>query len=600
MRRVTSGLRLCFVIAALLVSAVAQAGELPSAADILKLHRENLSRLTHLHLRLVHEVEATDVESRRSHAQANAIERAYSPLTEKRKKEVEQLRSRRPFRMFTPMEFYLNGDDYQYRTPKDTARSEEVAKSWSFPESPITADALLTTYRDMTIFSRSAQSTPPSRWWHFSVGRYAYVMQKHLTDVMSIDLPPYLGAIPREEYDRLPYNEFFTQPADKYRVIRQEELNDRLLTVVDVDIPSARDPESTHTFRAWLDLSRGAVPIQMYVDRHSQGPIAGRFDRYRPYNVLVTNEVTNLPNGAFYPSRVLLEEWQDDPDAPRLTKEQRDEVKAGTRTIPAAVFRRYRWDCALVEIKTDFADDFFNLPFPDGQKLYDHDTRKAVGALECQPLVSVGKEAPSLTIAHWLDGKTRTLEDLKGQVVVLEFWGLWCGACRASVPELKAVQEHFQNQPVHFISIHTADGDPAVLDAKIKEFKSSNQWNDISAIDSGTMQEDSVTTTAYGIGSFPMTVIIGADGKVAYVSSNPIGPDCDEEDAEVLAQWDKVVNDFWKNRFDTVNETWPPQESMSEEDQRALFQRVERLYKIHQVNLALQQAKEAAGSDAAK
>ncbi len=493
--------------------------------------------------------------------------------------------------MYTPMEFFLNGDDYQYRCPKDIDRNEEEAKSWSFPESPITAETLLTTYRDMSIFSRSTKSTPPSRWWHFSVGSYAYVMQKHLTDVMSIDLPPYTGLVHESEYCRLPYEEFFSQPAEQYRVIRQEELNGRMLTVVDVDMPLAPKAQYPQTFRGWLDLNRGAVPIQLYVNRHAQEPLTGHFDRHRPSSVLVTNEVTDLPNGAFYPSRVLLEEWQDDPDATALTKEQRDELKAGTRTIPNVVFRRYRWDCSLVEIKTDFADDFFVLPFPDGQKLYDHDAGKVVGALERQPLVSVGQQAPPLTIGHWLDGKPRTLEDLKGQVVVLEFWGLWCSACRASVPEFKAVQEHFQNQPVNFISIHSADGDPAALEAKIKEFKTSHLWSDTAAIDSGTMLEDSVTTTAYGIDSFPMMVILGADGKIAYVSSSPTGPACDEEDAVLLAEWEKTATDYWKNQFDTVHETWPTPEDLSENEQRAIFQRVARLFKIHQVELAIQGAK---------
>ena len=585
MQRVMSKVCWCFVVAAFVFPLALQASELPTADEILKVHRENLSRLTHLHLRLIHEVEATEAESRRYQSQADGLEKIFGDSS-LRKREIESLRSRKAFRSLTPMEFHLNGDDYQHRCPTPNL-SQEEAKTYAFPEVPVTAETLLTTYRDVGIFSRSTKSMPPSRWWSNSVRSYAYIMQKHLPEVHSFDLPAYMSAIKNREFQRLPFDEFCSQPAEKYRVIRQEELNGRLLTVVDVDMPMVPNSNITTTFRGWLDLNRGAIPIQLYVNRHAREPVTGHFDRTRPYNVVVTNEVTDLPNGAFYPSRVLLEEWQDDPDAPRLTKEQLAEVRAGTRTIPKVVFRRYRWDCSLVEIKTDFADDFFNLPFPDGQTVFDHDARKVIGALETQPLVKIGQQAPPLTIGHWLDGKSRTLADFKGQVVVLEFWGLWCGSCRASVPELKALQEHFHNQPVNFVSIHTADGDPAVLSEKVKEFKASHQWNDVAAIDSGKMLEDSATTAAYGIESFPMMVIIGADGKITYVSSSPIGPDCDEEDPVILAKWEKTVNDFWKNRFDAVHEAWPVPENLTEKEQLVIYQKVERLFKFQQVELAL-------------
>src|SRR4029079_6698848 len=127
-------------------------------------------------------------------------------------------------------------------------------------------------------------------------------------------------------------------------------------------------------------------------------------------------------------------------------------------------------------------------------KLFDHDAGKMIGALDPKPLVKAGQQAPPLSIARWLDGKPRALADLKRQVVVLDFWGLWCGACRASVPRLDKIQKRFENQPVTFISIHTAEKDPAVLATQIEGFIKSTGWQYTAAIDKGQMLENSATT----------------------------------------------------------------------------------------------------------
>lgn len=51
------------------------------------------------------------------------------------------------------------------------------------------------------------------------------------------------------------------------------------------------------------------------------------------------------------------------------------------------------------------------------------------------------------------DGKTMHLADLKGQVVVVNFWATWCGPCKAEMPSLAALQKDYADKPFKVVAI---------------------------------------------------------------------------------------------------------------------------------------------------
>ena len=230
---------------------------------------------------------------------------------------------------------------------------------------------------------------------------------------------------------------------------------------------------------------------------------------------------------------------------------------------------RYRWDCGLVEIKTNFAQDFFAIPFLPGQKVYDHDAEPT--PKDRKPQVEVGQQAPPLSIGRWLDGKARTLDDLKGQVVVLNFWGLWCSGCVAEVPQLNALEKQFRGKPVTFISIHNPEDDLDDLARRIAEFQKKNEWNWIAAIDAGT-EDDSKTGDDYGVIGLPFMVIVGKDGKIIYVDFMADSPESDDPQAE--AELEKKGEGFLKQQFEAVGEKWPISDGLGEDEQRDFIHRV--------------------------
>lgn len=601
-----------FALAVLCCARPASADDLPSVEAILKIHQLNREKLANLHLQLVHEEETTEAYCRWSQQQAALREKQLEALAHAKpeelkveiagqtvsadearrilatwKQEIEVLKSQRqPFRLIAPMEFFFRGKDYQFRRPADVRVDDEKLLHYEFPRDPITVKTLLTTYRDVSILSRCDAYSPPTRWWHFSIDGPAYITHKHLTELMFTNLPPYTDVTQPRWDNRHPCDAFFSAPAARYRVVRAEEIDGRRLIVVDVAADMVDESPSRLIYRAWIDLDRGAVPIKAYSLQGSDQTPAGVFDHQAPWEVTKTHEIRALPNGGFYPTKVVLERMGGDPDAPPPDQHtgsapRDDQATAG---VP---HRRHTWTCTLVEAAPQLDDNFFFLPFPEGQKLFDHDAGKMIGALDRKPLVKVGQPAPPLTIAQWVDGKSRNLEDLKGQVVVLDFWGLWCGPCRSSVPRLKEIQQSFQNQPVTFICVHTAERDSAELAPRIAEFQKSNDWQYVAAIDAGRMIEDSVTTHDYGIRGFPTTVIIDRTGRIAYVDNDLEDLDYDEEHPASVAEMEKKVSEILQHRFKSVGETWPLAEGLSEDEQLAIFTRVEKLFVCQQIKAAL-------------
>lgn len=56
-------------------------------------------------------------------------------------------------------------------------------------------------------------------------------------------------------------------------------------------------------------------------------------------------------------------------------------------------------------------------------------------------LALIGQTAPDIAIKTWLKGEPITLEDLRGRVVLLEFWATWCKPCHEMFPKLKQLHE---------------------------------------------------------------------------------------------------------------------------------------------------------------
>jgi len=137
----------------------------------------------------------------------------------------------------------------------------------------------------------------------------------------------------------------------------------------------------------------------------------------------------------------------------------------------------------------------------------------------------IGKSAPELRhIKGWMNGDPVTIKDLRGKVIVLKFWGYWCGPCISSMPNLIKLYEMYKdNKDVVIIGIHNDSVESIEeLKKKLKPIRK-QWWNDSSlpfliALDGG----DEGTTSAYGVHSWPTTLLLDMQGKI--VKKTDAGP----------------------------------------------------------------------------
>jgi thiol-disulfide isomerase/thioredoxin len=147
-----------------------------------------------------------------------------------------------------------------------------------------------------------------------------------------------------------------------------------------------------------------------------------------------------------------------------------------------------------------------------------------------------GNPAPELSgIMEWKNGPAVKLSDLRGKVVLLEFWGWWCGPCvNRGIPELLKIQDDFRGKDLVIIGIHTPNGEAdeidsvKKLDARLAQTREKawkgqditfpvamTRYQKGSHFPGGPEIESSQLCIEYGVDAWPTTVLIDKAGCIA-------------------------------------------------------------------------------------
>ncbi len=142
-----------------------------------------------------------------------------------------------------------------------------------------------------------------------------------------------------------------------------------------------------------------------------------------------------------------------------------------------------------------------------------------------------GKPAPAIEgIA--MDGRPLKLTDYRGKVVVLVFWGTWCGPCMQEVPHERELAERFKDRPLALLGVDCEADKAAALKVMKEKGITWPNWND------GDPGEGPIAS-AYHVRGFPTIIVIDAKGIMR--SANATG-----------SGLDKMVEDLVKEAETTV------------------------------------------------
>ena len=91
---------------------------------------------------------------------------------------------------------------------------------------------------------------------------------------------------------------------------------------------------------------------------------------------------------------------------------------------------------------------------------YPEYTEAVQTALSKARKLQIGQPAPAFTLDD-LDGQSVSLNQFKGQVVLLDFWASWCGPCIGDLPDLRKIKERTAGQSVVFLNLSLDDDEAA-------------------------------------------------------------------------------------------------------------------------------------------
>lgn len=184
--------------------------------------------------------------------------------------------------------------------------------------------------------------------------------------------------------------------------------------------------------------------------------------------------------------------------SPNLTDEAFERAREASPRLESIRRDEFRLAGQVVSRSKSNSDPFWRLGTSD--------ERLELNQLEGEP-------APEIMASRWANGPSApTLSELRGKVVLIDFWGSWCGPCLAQLPEIRRLRDQYAEQDLVVLGVHSTDG--------ADDGEQHIQRNDLDwpiAFD-----DSNRTAEAYRVPGWPSLYLIDRQGRLRMARPMPL------------------------------------------------------------------------------
>ncbi len=151
-------------------------------------------------------------------------------------------------------------------------------------------------------------------------------------------------------------------------------------------------------------------------------------------------------------------------------------------------------------------DSVFSYAPPEGAMEIDRLDPEALTRRRNAPVSWIGQAAPDFTLTD-LNGKSVSLQSLRGKAVLLNFWATWCGPCVVEMPHLEKLNREYKNKGVVILGVDDEEAEVA------QDFLKRHGYTFNTVIDA-----EKQVSRLYRINAIPQSFFITKEGKIAAYS----------------------------------------------------------------------------------